>query len=284
MFLMDEYLKYLRLERKAKNTVETYKYHLTTFLSWVYNENYKLESMKPVDLLDFKECLLMQNKSERTVNSIISCLRGYFDYLVLREVVKSNPVTNLLRIKVPSYRQERLTDPQLDVFFRYIDTLKPHVRAAFYLMIGSGARVSEVTNLRKEDFRIENDQLFIDIKNAKWGSNRYIPIVDVKAAEVVFNYVRTIDVSSLPAFRISKRTLQTYATKFSDKYGIPFSCHVLRHTFATLLLEKGVQIEKIQYLLGHKSLDMTRHYTQSAYIDVSNLKLSFSKEGETSRV
>lgn len=99
----------------------------------------------------------MQNKSERTVNSIISCLRGYFDYLVLREVVKSNPVTNLLRIKVPSYRQERLTDPQLDVFFRYIDTLKPHVRAAFYLMIGSGARVSEVTNLRKEDFRIEND-------------------------------------------------------------------------------------------------------------------------------
>ena len=148
---MEEYLNHLRLERKAYNTVETYRYHLTTFLSWVYNEGYKLEDMKPVDLLDFKECLLMQNKSERTVNSYISCLRGYFEYLVLREVVKVNPVTNLLRIRVPNYRQERLSDSQLNVFFNYIDTLQPNVRAAFYLLIGSGARVSEVTNVTREE-------------------------------------------------------------------------------------------------------------------------------------
>ena len=277
---MEEYLKYLRLERKAVNTVETYRYHLTSFLSWVYNEGYKLEEMKPVDLLDFKECLLMQNKSERTVNAFISCLRGYFEYLVLREVVKVNPVTNLLRIRVPNYRQDRLSNRQLAVFFNFIDSLQPNVRAAFYLLIGSGARISEVINLTRSDFRIEKGQLFISIKNAKWGSDRYIPVVDQAAAKIVVNYLNSLDVSSIPVFRISKRTLQAHATNFSKKYGIPFSCHVLRHTFATLLLENGVPIEKIQYLLGHRSLDMTRHYTQSAYIDVSSINISIS-QGES---
>lgn len=278
MVLFQEYLDHLTLERKATNTVETYKYHLTTFLSWVYNENYDLKNMKPMDLLDFKECLLMQNKSERTVNSIISCLRGYFDYLILNEVAKTNPVTNLLRIKVPNYRQDRLTDSQLIHFFGYIDSLQPNVRAAFYLMIGSGARVSEVTNLTKADFKRENDKLYIDIRNAKWKSDRYIPVVDDKACEVLIDYLSTLDVTSLPAFRMSKRTLQWYATNFSEKFGIPFSCHVLRHTFATLLMERGVPIEKIQYLLGHKSVSMTRHYTQSAFIDVSDVNVSIGKK------
>jgi len=275
MALFQEYLRHLQLQRKATNTVETYKYHLTTFFSWVYNESYDIKNMKPMDLLDFKECLLMQNKSERTVNAIISCLKGYFDYLVLYEVVKTNPVTNLLRIQVPHYKQDRLTDTQLVHFYAYIDSLRPNVRAAFYLMLGSGARVSEVANLTREQFKIEKNQLFIDIKNAKWGSDRCIPVVDSKAVEVLCDYLSSLDVSNLPAFRVSKRTLQTYATKFSEKYGIPFSCHVLRHTFATLLMESDVPIEKIQFLLGHKSLSMTRHYTQSAIIDVSNLNMSF---------
>ncbi|HWL22197.1 MAG TPA: tyrosine-type recombinase/integrase [Ureibacillus sp.] len=275
MALFQEYLRHLQLQRKATNTVETYKYHLTTFFSWVYNESYDIKNMKPMDLLDFKECLLMQNKSERTVNAIISCLKGYFDYLVLYEVVKTNPVTNLLRIQVPHYKQDRLTDTQLVHFYAYIDSLRPNVRAAFYLMLGSGARVSEVANLTREQFKIEKNQLFIDIKNAKWGSDRCIPVVDSKAVEVLCDYLSSLDVSNLPAFRVSKRTLQTYATKFSEKYGIPFSCHVLRHTFATLLMERDVPIEKIQFLLGHKSLSMTRHYTQSAIIDVSNLNMSF---------
>ena len=275
MALFQEYLRHLQLQRKATNTVETYKYHLTTFFSWVYNESYDIKNMKPMDLLDFKECLLMQNKSERTVNAIISCLKGYFDYLVLYEVVKTNPVTNLLRIQVPHYKQDRLTDTQLVHFYAYIDSLRPNVRAAFYLMLGSGARVSEVANLTREQFKIEKNQLFIDIKNAKWGSDRCIPVIDSKAVEVLCDYLSSLDVSNLPAFRVSKRTLQTYATKFSEKYGIPFSCHVLRHTFATLLMERDVPIEKIQFLLGHKSLSMTRHYTQSAIIDVSNLNMSF---------
>ena len=118
---------------------------------------------------------------------------------------------------------------------------------------------------------MRGDKLFVNIQDAKYGSDRMIPVLNVQAGEVLMKYLKTLDVSSEPAFRISKRTLQRYAANFSEAHGFQFSCHVLRHTFATLLLENGVPIEKIQYLLGHRSVAITRHYTQSAFINVNDL-------------
>ena len=266
-----KYLNHLQLEGKAENTIETYQYHLIAFSEWLEKMHLDLATIHPTDFVRFKEDLLRQNKSERTVNCIISCVKSFFDYLILNNIVDVNPVSNLLRIKVPAYRQNRLTDEELLHFYHFIDSLQINARAAFYLLIGSGARVSEITHLTKSDFRFKDKQLYINIRDAKYGSDRVIPVLHTKAIQVLQDYLNSIDVSSLPAFRISKRTLQRYAANFSEQTGIPFSCHVLRHTYATLLLEKGISIEKIQYLLGHKSVNITRHYTQSAFLNVNDL-------------
>lgn len=266
-----KYLNHLQLEGKAENTIETYQYHLIAFSEWLEKMHLDLATIHPTDFVRFKEDLLRQNKSERTVNCIISCVKSFFDYLILNNIVDVNPVSNLLRIKVPAYRQNRLTDEELLHFYHFIDSLQINARAAFYLLIGSGARVSEITHLTKSDFRFKDNKLYINIRDAKYGSDRIIPVLHTKAIQVIQDYLNSIDVSSLPAFRISKRTLQRYAANFSEQTGIPFSCHVLRHTYATLLLEKGVSIEKIQYLLGHKSVNITRHYTQSAFLNVDDL-------------
>lgn len=266
-----KYLQHLQLEGKAENTIDTYRYHLIAFLQWLDERKTELSELKPADLLSFKEFLLRKNKSERTVNCIISCVKSYFDYLILNDVVDTNPVSSLLRIKVADYRQSRLTDEELVHFYHFIEKLQVNVRAAFYLLIGSGARLSEITHLKKSDFHFKNGKLYITITDAKYGSDRTIPILHKRAVEVLTDYLASIDVTSLPAFRISKRTVQRHASNFSVKTGIPFSCHVLRHTYATLLLEKGVPIEKIQYLLGHKSVAITRHYTQSAFLNVDDL-------------
>lgn len=269
-----KYLKHLQLEGKAENTIDTYKYHLVEFLVWISDQKYELLDIKPAHLIEFKEHLLKNGKSQRTVNAIISCIRGYFDFLILNEVVKVNPVSKLLTIKVTEYRQNRLTDNQINDFFHFVDSLQVNVRAAFYLMYATGARVSEVSNLTKEDFLMRDNKLFVNIQDAKYDSDRLIPVLNLDAVEVVTSYLKTLDVSSAPAFRVSKRTLQRHAANFGEKYGIQFSCHVLRHTFATLLLENGVPIEKIQYLLGHRSIAITRHYTQSAFININDLEPS----------
>lgn len=271
MQFQNEYLNYLQLENKATNTIDTYRFHLQNFKKWLEQSNHSLETLRPKNLIEFKEFLLKNNKSERTVNGILSCLRGYFDYLILQEVTLTNPVSNLLRMKVKTKRQARLNDEQLRDFYSFIDGLQPNIRAAFYLMIGSGARVGEVSELRRSDFYITNGKMFIDIHDAKWGSDRKVPVVFKESAIVVYEYLQSIEISSEVVFRVTKRTLQTYATMFSRKTNIPFSCHILRHTFATLLKEQGIEMEKIQYLLGHKSSSMTAHYTQSANTDVNGL-------------
>ena len=274
MSMTVKYLRHLHLEGKAENTIDTYRYHLIELLVWISDQNIEILDVKPADLITFKEHLLKSGKSERTVNCIISCVRGYYDYLILNGLIDINPVSNLLRIKVPDYRQNRLTDEELNHFYHFIDHLQINVRAAFYLLIGSGARVSEITSLTKTDFIFKDSRLFVNIDDAKYGSDRLIPILHAKASEVLRDYLASLDVSSLPAFRVSKRTLQRHAANFSIETGISFSCHVLRHTYATLLLEKGVPIEKIQYLLGHKSVSITRHYTQSAFLNVNDLAAS----------
>lgn len=269
-----KYLKHLQLEGKAENTIDTYKYHLIEFLVWMNDQKHEIFDIKPTHLIDFKEYLLKSGKSKRTVNAIISCIRGYFDFLILNEVVKVNPVSKLLTIKVAEYRQNRLTDNQINDFFHFVDSLQVNVRAAFYLMYATGARVSEISNLTKEDFLMRDGKLFVNIQDAKYDSDRLIPVLNLNAVEVITSYLKTLDVSSAPAFRVSKRTLQRYAANFGELHGIQFSCHVLRHTFATLLLENGVPIEKIQYLLGHRSIAITRHYTQSAFVNINDLEPS----------
>lgn len=274
MSMVSKYLQHLYLEGKAENTIDTYRYHLIAFLMWMNGKNYAISELKPAQMIEFKEHLLKSEKSKRTVNAIISCVRGYYDYLILNEVAKVNPVSKLLTIKVPEYQQNRLTDGEIAAFFHFIDQLQVNARAAFYLMYATGVRVSEVANLTKEDFLIRNNKLLINIEDTKYNSDRVIPVLHTKAVEVLLAYLNTLTVSSKPAFRLSKRTLQRHAANFGKQHGIQFSCHVLRHTYATLLLENGVPIEKIQYLLGHKSIAITKHYTQSAFINVDDLEAS----------
>lgn len=269
--MKSQYLHGLTLERKSDNTISTYRFHIGKYEQWLAKNKLAIEQVTPRHLMLFKQDLLDEGLSDRSVNAITSCLRGYYDFMILNETVETNPVSTGLRIKTKSHKQHRLTDDQLVIFYSHIHTWPPNILAAFLLMRYTGARVGEVAELTKSDFSLHEGALYIDINDAKWGSDRKIPVTDAKAAKVIYDYIQSLELTGLPVFRVTKRTLQTYATGFQRITGISFSCHVLRHTFATILLEEGVKIEKIQFMLGHKSINVTRHYTQSADINVKGL-------------
>ena len=270
--IIEEFLNDMKMERKAEGTIIEYRQRLETFCKFLEKENLDLAIIKSADLSTFVQTLFKNCLKVSTIRSKLSTIhvfivwsvkKGYMTEVVLTP--KDYPKNN------SAERIKRLNDEDLAIFKEYIDTLQPNARAAFWLMLGSGCRVGEAAHLRAEDVTIRGKSIYIDIHDAKWGSDRCIPIVDTKAASIVWKYRTEVEIDSRPLFRLSKRTFQGYATDFAKKTGITFHCHLLRHTFAALLTEKGVPLTTVQYLLGHKSLGMTAHYAQSALVNLSDL-------------
>lgn len=266
---IEEFLNDQRLEGRAEGTLREYERRLKKIQKIGIDLN---EVNKNADFAGLLKSKLYKTSKISTIRGILSTFHVYLVWSQSQGYISEVPITPADYPKNTKVKRiKRLTDEHLKIFKIYIDGLQENARAAFYLMLGSGCRVGEAAHLRPTDVTLRGKTVYIDIKNAKWGSDRCIPIIDQKAAEIVWKYRAELEIDNRPLFRVSKRTLQGYATTFSQKTGIEFHCHLLRHTFAALLTEKGVPLTTIQYLLGHKSLGMTAHYAQSALVDLSNL-------------
>ena len=270
--IIEEFLNDMKMERKAEGTIIEYRQRLETFCKFLEKENLDLAIIKSADLSTFVQTLFKNCLKVSTIRSKLSTIHVFIVWSVKKGYMTDVVLTPKDYPKnTTAERIKRLNDEDLAIFKEYIDTLQPNARAAFWLMLGSGCRVGEAAHLRAEDVTIRGKSIYIDIHDAKWGSDRCIPIVDTKAASIVWKYRTEVEIDSRPLFRLSKRTFQGYATDFAKKTGISFHCHLLRHTFAALLTEKGVPLTTVQYLLGHKSLGMTAHYAQSALVNLSDL-------------
>lgn len=156
-------------------------------------------------------------------------------------------------------------------FKRFLSTIQniSH-KIAYTLMYGSGLRVEETCKSKKHDFYFDNFKIFV---NGKGGKERYT-IIPKSQRDFIELYVESLKNNSGYLFEtyrghICERSLQERLNKarFDAKLTKYFSCHSLRHSFAINLLNKGVDIRRIQELLGHSSLRTTEIYLQCANTD-----------------
>ena len=270
--LINEFIEDQRLEGKAGGTLREYKQRLEEIETYLNNKNLTIQNTKKADLSDYTKTLFKKRQKITTIRGKLStfrifCLWAFKKGYIAEVIISPDDYPKNVSVN----RVKRLTNEELRIFKAYIDNLQENARAAFWLLYGSGCRVAEAAHLRPENVTLRGKSVFIDIKDAKWGSDRCIPIINEEAAKIVWKYRSELEIDNRPLFRLSKRTLQGYATQFAKDTGINFHCHLLRHTFAALLTEKGVPLTTIQYLLGHKSLGMTAHYAQSALVDLSDI-------------
>lgn len=270
--LIEKFIQDARLEGKAEGTLTEYRQRLEDIAKYFGEQEKSLASLKNADLQNFIRTLFKEKLKTSTIRGRLSTFRAFNIWAVEKGYMPAviiDPKDYPKNVSVNRIR--RLNDEELAIFKDYINQLQPNARAAFWLMLGSGCRVGEAAHLRPEDVTLRGKSVYIDIRDAKWHSDRCIPIIDQQAAKIVWSYRAELEIDKRPLFRLSKRTLQGYATTFAKKTGITFRCHLLRHTFAGRLTEKGVPLTTIQFLLGHKSLGMTAHYAQSALVDVSEI-------------
>jgi site-specific recombinase XerD len=216
------------------------------------------------------EHLADKNFSASTLNTAYSALKFYFEKILYRRFFMNIP-----RAKRPKKLPETLTKEEVRKILGVIQNVKHKLLLG--LMYSSGLRVSEIVNCRVKDLDFENRLL--KVRQAKGAKDR-ITILSEKVAGVLVKYVKNKNLDdyifeSKWSKGLTERSVQKIFTEaLIKKSGIKksASCHSLRHSFATHLLEAGTSIRYIQELLGHKRLETTQIYTKVARNNLQNIK------------
>lgn len=213
--------------------------------------------------------LTLHSRYSRTsINRKLSALRGFFDFALEKGVVEDNPFGSIHSIKV---HQDRAVFLNVDEVFDLIEACEDvRDRAVLELLYSTGIRVGELEHLDCRDVDAESG--FIRVQG-KGGKERIVP-VGKRALEAIGRYLETRGIyeplySAEPLFfnkrgtRLKSRSVRRLVDEWAGHVAITrkISPHVLRHTFATHLLDAGADLRSIQEMLGHASLSTTQRYT-----------------------
>jgi integrase/recombinase XerD len=258
--LLNAVMEYLQLKGYSTSTQKTYRNEIAVFLQTL--KNVKADALATVDIKRYiHDCIHKQQLSENTIHSRLNALKFLYEQVLGHErffVEIPRPKKHLQLPKV-------LGEDELRRLFASPKNLKH--KAILFVAYSAGLRVSEVINLRLQDIDRERKQLFIHCSKGK--KDRYVRlspmVLDVleqyyKMSEVKpTNYVFEGTEKGKP---YTSRSAQQIFTDAKNKAGISksLSFHNLRHSFATHLLEKGVDVLFIKEILGHFNIETTQRY------------------------
>ncbi|NPV28567.1 MAG: site-specific tyrosine recombinase XerD [Firmicutes bacterium] len=273
--LLEEFLNYLRVERGlAHNTVESYHYDLIQFAAYLARENSTLKDASEGLILNYLSCQKGQGRSARTLSRYLAAIRSFYHYLLQERYISVDPTQNLTSPKlekrlprVLSVQEVELLLSQPDV--RTVTGLRD--RAMLELLYAAGMRVSELTGLNTEHLNLEMGYVRCV---GKGGRERIIPI-----GMVAVRYAREYLLKSRVKLRknswekalflnrhgkrLTRQGFWKILKGYAQKAGIQreITPHILRHSFATHLLENGADLRIVQEMLGHADVATTQIYT-----------------------
>ena len=274
---MDAYLTPLTVERRlAANSVESYARDLAMLGQFAAGSGTRPESLTRTDLESLVRSLMADGRSPRSVARAVACYRGFYRFLLIDGRLKTNPADDLRPPRAWKALPRYLSIDDVDLLLAQPDVSTPRGlrdRALIELLYATGMRVSELIGLRPADVNLESSYLTCTGKGQK---QRIVPIGD-EAGAWVRRYLRDarpqlLGKRSSPRLFVNARgggpgltrvgfwkILKTYARLAGLKMSI--SPHVLRHSFATHLLDRGADLRAIQMMLGHADLSTTQIYT-----------------------
>ncbi|MEW5801325.1 MAG: site-specific tyrosine recombinase/integron integrase [bacterium] len=281
---MKEFLHYLQVELNySDHTIRAYRSDLLQFFLFMGIENmeepsgfyHKLQGVDLAGVREYVSHLFNRKLKKSTIVRKISCIKSFYKYLNREGILAESKVLLLSSPKVGANVPSFLT---VDEIFRLLDSLgfsfgELRDRALLEVLYACGLRVSEVVSLNEE--HIDLGELTIRVLG-KGKKERIVPL-GTKAASALREYIpykrnvqKQTGIHDLsPVFinkygkRLSTRGVARICKKYFHKNGIADSAspHSLRHTFATHLLDAGVDLRSIQEMLGHASLSTTQKYT-----------------------
>jgi integrase/recombinase XerC len=278
MFI-EQFIRYLQFEKRfSPNTVTAYKKDLYQFSEFITFINFDFLAISHQQVRSWIVSLMDQGLEPKSINRKISSLRSFYKFLQREGLINGSPMVQVKAPKIPKRLPIVITEQKMDslldaenVFSNDFDGLRN--RLILELLYGTGMRLSELVSLSDDDFDSYESQIKVLGKRNK---ERIIPVSKVLAKLIVDyqfqkNNQKFESISSslivtnegkaaYPKFiyRVVHSILSFISTQ--DKK----SPHILRHSFATTLLNRGADLNAIKELLGHASLAATQVYTHNS--------------------
>jgi len=270
------FLTHVRVEKGlSSNTVAAYRRDLLKFDAFARKRKVSLEAVSRDDLVDFLAGLYRQKLESKTVARHLVTLRNFFRFAQIQELIPEDPSVNLespkIRRNLPGY----LRLEEIERLLNQPDVKTPiglRDRAMLETLYSTGLRVSELIGLRTSDL----DAKVGCVRCIGKGDKERIVPVGKKALAIVDKYLRESrpkllgKVSGNPALFVNRRGAQLSRVgvwKILSAYGrlaglrVALTPHMLRHSFATHLLEGGADLRSVQLMLGHADIATTQIYT-----------------------
>ena len=273
---IDTYVDYLRdVRRMSPNTVSSYARDLAALASYAESKGRSIESLDRRDLEAFARHLMTAGLAPRSVARAIACVRGMYKFLLVEKKIAADPAEDLQAPRAWPALPKYLDLEQVDRLLQQPDTTIPRGlrdKALIELLYATGLRVSELLALKAGDINLDAGYLTCVGKGDK---ERIVPL-----GESAAGWVRRYIADGRPALLKGRKSPWLFVNakggtglsrvgfwKVLKEYGIKagvsrnLSPHVLRHSFATHLLERGADLRAIQMMLGHADLSTTQIYT-----------------------
>ena len=266
------YRRFLKRKNCSKHTLKNYMSTLKQFVLWV---DVPIEQVTHKTVLSFMDHLLDKRLKPKTINCYLNSIRGFYEYLIEEEQVPIfQPVKRGYSLRLSRPLPRYLRDEDVPRLFNVISSKRD--RAMFMLMLRCGLRVEEVAKLTMAALDLPRSQLFV--YEGKGVKDRVVYLSN-DAYKILVQYLKArpsarakrvflIEKGRLKGKPIQVRGIQHRMQHYAKKAGLKVSCHQLRHTMATQLLNADADLVTIQDLLGHTRIKTTQRYCQ-----VSNLKV-----------
>jgi integrase/recombinase XerD len=273
--ITEEYLDHLRVERGlAPNSLLAYGRDLARLGAYARRRGKSLLALRQADLAAFMGSLRSAGLSPRSVARSVHCLRGLYRFAVREGRLSVDPMENLKAPRAFKGLPRCLTPAQVDALLEAPDAATPlgvRDRAILEVLYASGLRVSELISLKPGDLDLEVGLLTCFGKGRK---ERLVPVGGV-AVRWVQRYLRDVrprlgkDAGDPSLFlnqrgrRLSRMGLWSIVRRHAVTAGVErvLTPHVLRHSFASHLLERGADLRSLQAMLGHADISTTQIYT-----------------------
>lgn len=254
--MKQNYLNYVNFNLR-KGSYNFYKIHLNYLIKY-FNDNNIFDSDK-IDSLSINNYISFarsKNNKNSTINKRILCLKNMF---------KFNKIKNVDLLEISKFREEKntfsvLTNNEIERLIHYLNSslLKQQNKLLIYLLIDTGARISEILNIKISNINYSNNTIYLDV--TKTHNSRYVPYTE--ATKVLLKkYIEENNFKNNKLFNLTISGVESLFRRIKYRLNLnKFHPHMLRHTLATKLHKNGVSIMIVQKIMGHSNLATTQRY------------------------